>query len=96
MLRSPARGGGVLAHVFSQYEIAFAVARELPLGHTRSGPGLLALARCALLDPVSTPAQELLDYLRTPGVCAGPSRPIAWRPRCGARVCARSPRPGRG
>jgi ATP-dependent helicase/DNAse subunit B len=72
VLRSPARGAGVLAHVLKQYEIAFAVARELPLGHTRLGRGLLALARCALLDQVSTPAQELLDYLRTPGVCSGP------------------------
>ena len=29
-------------------------------------------------------------------MCAGPSWPIASRPRYGARVCARSPRPGRG
>jgi hypothetical protein len=72
VLRSPARGAGVLSRVLTQYEIAFAVSRELPFGHVRLGRGLLALARCALLDPATTPAQELLDYLRVPGVCATP------------------------
>ncbi len=72
VLRSPARGVGVLVRVLDQYGIAYAVDREIPLGHTRLGRGLLALARCALLDADATPAGELISYLRLPGVCPTP------------------------
>jgi ATP-dependent helicase/DNAse subunit B len=62
------RGGatGVVERVFSEYGIPVALEREIPFEHTALGRGLLALARCALLD--QAPASQLIAYLRTPGV----------------------------
>ncbi len=40
----------------------------LAFTHTPLGRGLLGLARCALLPEAEATAQDLLDYLRTPGL----------------------------
>jgi ATP-dependent helicase/DNAse subunit B len=64
--RYPAQVASLFERVFADAGIALATAHELPFGHTTLGRGLLALARCALLD--SAPAQDVLTYLRTPGV----------------------------
>jgi ATP-dependent helicase/DNAse subunit B len=62
------RGGAtaLVGRVFAGYGIPAVIRRELPFEHTTLGRGLLALARCALLD--DAPASELIAYLRTPGV----------------------------
>jgi ATP-dependent helicase/DNAse subunit B len=67
VFRSLARAP-VLVRVFEQYGIALAGGHEIPFGHTGLGRGLLGLARCALLDERRTSSQDLLDYLRSPGL----------------------------
>jgi RecB family exonuclease len=65
--RSPARIAGLYRRVFAEAgELALACDYELPLSHTTLGRGVLALARCALLDEPR--ADDLLDYLRSPGL----------------------------
>ncbi len=64
--RSPAAAGAV-ERVFEQYGIEVAIDRRVPFGHTPLGRGLLALARCALLGERAR-AEDLLDYLRSPGI----------------------------
>jgi ATP-dependent helicase/DNAse subunit B len=70
--RSPQRLAPVLASVFRQYGLRLSVERRLPLTHTALGRALRALARCALLPSGESSAQDLLDYLRAPGVLARP------------------------
>jgi RecB family exonuclease len=70
--RSLGRAGPLVAAVFEQYGIPLASAYELPLAHTPLGHALLAAARCALLDAGSAGAQDLLDYLRAPGLLERP------------------------
>lgn len=65
--RSLARSAGVIETVFAQYGIPVALDRQIEFGHTPLGRTLLALARCALL-PEQAGAQDLLQYLRWPGV----------------------------
>jgi ATP-dependent helicase/DNAse subunit B len=62
------RGGpsALVERVFTEYGVPVALATEIPFEHTTLGRGLLALARCALLD--GAPASELIAYLRSPGV----------------------------
>ncbi len=62
------RGGptALVERVFGEYGVPVAMEREIPFEHTSLGRGLLALARCALLD--DAPASALIAYLRTPGV----------------------------
>ena len=69
--RSPAGAAPAIERVFEQYGIAIAVDRQVPFGHTGFGRGLLALARCALLGDRAR-AQDLLDYLRSPGLLERP------------------------
>ncbi len=69
--RSPATAAPALERVFDQYGIAFAIDREVPFGHTTLGRGVLALARCALLGDRAG-AEDLLDYLRSPGLLDRP------------------------
>src|SRR5579875_102366 len=69
--RSPARALPAVARVFAAYGIPLAAPRRLALATTALGRGLLALARCAW-RPQDSPAQELLIYLRTPGVLPRP------------------------
>jgi ATP-dependent helicase/DNAse subunit B len=70
--RSPARVAALLRRVFTQYGIALAGAAAVPFGHTPLGRALLGAARCALLDQEEARAQDLLDYLRSPGLLERP------------------------
>ncbi len=65
--RSPTTAGPAIERVFEQYGIDVAIDRRAPFGHTSLGRGLLALARCALLGERAR-AEDLLDYLRSPGI----------------------------
>jgi ATP-dependent helicase/DNAse subunit B len=56
--------------VFRTYDIPAAVRRTIKVGHTALGRGLIAMVRCALLD---ASADELLVWLRTPGVLKTPA-----------------------
>ncbi|HWH94702.1 MAG TPA: hypothetical protein VNT03_12645, partial [Baekduia sp.] len=56
--------------VFRTYGIPAAVRRTIKVGHTALGRGLVAMVRCALLD---ASADELLAWLRTPGVLRTPA-----------------------
>ncbi|WCB95724.1 exonuclease [Baekduia alba] len=56
--------------VFRTYDIPSAVRRTIKVGHTALGRGLVAMVRCALLD---ASADELLAWLRTPGVLREPA-----------------------
>jgi ATP-dependent helicase/DNAse subunit B len=66
--RSPGTAVPALARVFAEYEIPLAFDLRLPVRATALGQGLLALARCALLPEDESSADDLLRYLRTPGV----------------------------
>jgi len=65
--RSLAAAAPLVERVFAQYGIAVAVDRRTALRHTALGRSLLALARCALLDDGPGRANDLLEYLRSPG-----------------------------
>jgi ATP-dependent helicase/DNAse subunit B len=69
--RSPGRIGPLFERVFSAYGIALGSERSVPFAHTALGTGLLALARCALVEDAD--ASDLLAYLRTPGLLELPS-----------------------
>jgi ATP-dependent helicase/DNAse subunit B len=69
--RSPAHVGALFEQVFAGYGVPLADGRSVPLAHTALGAGVLALARCALLDDAG--AADLLAWLRTPGVLEQPS-----------------------
>jgi ATP-dependent helicase/DNAse subunit B len=70
--RSLGRAAPLLARVFEQYEIPLASAHELPFSHTPLGRAMLGAARCALLDERQARAEDLLDYLRAPGMLERP------------------------
>ena len=63
----PAAAPGI-TQVFASYGIPAAVDRRLAFSHTALGRGLIGLARCGLLTETEATAQDLLDYLRTPGL----------------------------
>jgi ATP-dependent helicase/DNAse subunit B len=65
--RSPARAAAVLERVFADYGIPLSARRERPLAQTPLGRALLGAARCALPGDAAT-ADDLLDYLRAPGL----------------------------
>ncbi|MFL5830324.1 MAG: PD-(D/E)XK nuclease family protein [Solirubrobacteraceae bacterium] len=69
--RSLARSAPVLERVFARYGIPLASRRRLAFTHTPLGHAVRALARCALLDGGER-AEDLLDYLRTPGLLDRP------------------------
>jgi PD-(D/E)XK nuclease superfamily len=71
VFRSLARAPAAI-RVFEQYGIPLASGYEIPFGHTALGRGLLGLARCALLDEQRSSAEDLLDYLRSPGLLERP------------------------
>jgi ATP-dependent helicase/DNAse subunit B len=56
--------------VLRAYDVPAAVRRTIKVGHTALGRGLVAMVRCALLDAT---ADELLAWLRTPGVLRTPA-----------------------
>ena len=78
--RSLSRVAPVIERVFGEYGIELGGERSLPFAHTALGGGVLALARCALLDePAGQPpgqrpgqrsarAEDLLVYLRYSGL----------------------------
>ena len=65
--RSLAGSGALLESVFDQFGIPTAIDRQVPFGDTALGRALASLVRCALLEDEAT-AQDVLQYLRTPGV----------------------------
>ncbi|MGA9859635.1 MAG: hypothetical protein WBQ18_17355, partial [Solirubrobacteraceae bacterium] len=69
--RSRASAAGLLHQVFGQYGVPLAARHAPPVGHTPLGRGLLAAARCAL-TPAEATADDLLGYLRAPGVLQTP------------------------
>lgn len=70
VLRRPEEQAALVERVLTAYEIPFVLRRRVPLGHTALGRGLLALVRCALLDGT---ADDLLTFLRTPGLVRDPA-----------------------
>lgn len=71
VLRRPETQAALVERVLTGAEIPFVLRRRLPLGHTALGRGLLAMARCALLDGS---ADDLLTWLRTPGLVRDSAR----------------------
>jgi ATP-dependent helicase/DNAse subunit B len=75
VLRSLRSSGALFERVLAAYGVPVACPLPVPFEHTPLGRGLLALARCALRppDPRADPgAQELLHYLRAPGMLPRP------------------------
>jgi ATP-dependent helicase/DNAse subunit B len=66
--RSLERSGALLARVMRSYGLSVACEQTTPVLHTAIGRALLGLARCALLEPGEASAEDLLGYLRAPGV----------------------------
>ena len=66
--RSLSPAAPVIERVFAEYGVALACARRVPFAHTALGRGVIGLARCALLEESGARAEDLLDYLRCPGV----------------------------
>ena len=69
VLRKPADHAALLSEVFAAFDVPVALDRRLALGHTPLGRGLVGLLRCALPDGT---AEDLLAYLRTPGLLQRP------------------------
>jgi ATP-dependent helicase/DNAse subunit B len=69
VFRRPSVYASLLEQVFGAYGIPFSIDRRISFGHTGVGRGLLALIRCASL---SGSADDLLAYLRTPGLLRVP------------------------
>ena len=71
VLRRPGDYGSLLGQVFDAYGIPFSIDRRVRLGHTGLGRGLMALVRCAA-EPAQAGADDLLAWLRTPGLLDKP------------------------
>ncbi len=69
VLREPADHVALLAQVFGELQVPYALERTIVAGHTAVGRGLVALLRCAVADGR---ADDLLTWLRTPGKLARP------------------------
>lgn len=80
--RSLAAVAPLLERVFAEFGIRVALERRVPFWHTSLGRGLLAMARCALLDEDEATAADLVAYVRTPGVLGW----IDWADRLEATV----------
>ena len=66
--RSPAHSASLVEHVFGSYAIPLATDRRTALDRTPLGRSLLALARVALANDSEASADDLLEYLRSPGL----------------------------
>ncbi len=66
--RSLARSAPLIELVFERYGIAVWSDRRISVQDTALGRSVIALARCALLEPGAADAAELLTYLRSPGL----------------------------
>jgi len=85
VLRRPGDAAALLCEVFGAFGLRVALQRDVAFGDTALGRGLVALVRCALLD---AGADDLLAYLRTPGMLRHPEladRLEAAARRAGAR-----------
>ena len=69
VFRDPMRYSSLLEQVFGAYGIPYSIDRKLPFGHTGLGRGLLALIRASVEGGT---ADDLLTYLRTPGLLRVP------------------------
>ena len=69
VFRDPSAYSSLLEQVFGAYGIPYSIDRTLPFGHTGVGRGLLALIRASR---ESGTAEDLLAYLRTPGLLKVP------------------------
>jgi ATP-dependent helicase/DNAse subunit B len=69
VFRDPSQHSSLLEQVFGAYGIPYSIDRTLPFGHTGLGRGLLALIRAS--GSAGT-AEDLLAYLRTPGLLKVP------------------------
>ena len=70
VLRRPEEYASLLEQVFGAYGIPFSIDRRVALGHTGLGRGLLALVRCVSRNDAG--AEDLLTWLRTPGLLRQP------------------------
>jgi ATP-dependent helicase/DNAse subunit B len=68
--RSLSRSGELLERTLERYGVETTSARRAPLGHTALGRALLGLARYALLPNSQRSADDLIAYLRHPGMVA--------------------------
>jgi ATP-dependent helicase/DNAse subunit B len=66
--RSLDRSAGAIERVFESYGIPLGSDRRVPFSHCALGRAVLGLAHCTLLDEERAGAEDLLDYLRYPGV----------------------------
>jgi len=73
LCRSLDRSGPLFAAVLREYGVPFAGEWAMPLARAALGRALLALARCAQPDG-SGRAEDLIAYLRAPGVLEPPER----------------------
>jgi ATP-dependent helicase/DNAse subunit B len=72
VIRRAREHAALVESVFGSYGIAIASPREVAVAHTALGRGVLALARCAL-QPDDASADDLLAWLRTPGLLRVPA-----------------------
>ncbi len=70
VFRDPPRYASLVEQVFGAYGIPYSMERSVAFAHTAVGRGLLALLRCARLEGS---ADDLLAYLRTPGLLREPA-----------------------
>ena len=85
VLRQPMAQAGLYRRVLEDLGIPVAVEARLPLGQTNTGAGLTSLLRAAFQDGT---ADDLLGYLRTPGI-ARPDQ-VDWVERAVRRTRKRS------
>jgi ATP-dependent helicase/DNAse subunit B len=69
VLRKPGEHAALLTEVFGAFGVQLALERQVAFGHTPLGRGLVGLARCALPEGG---AEDLIAYLRTPGLLQRP------------------------
>lgn len=73
VLRDPAPYASMLEQVFGAYGIPYSIDRSVPFAHIGIGRGLLAALRCAGAGGApDAPVEDLLAYLRTPGLLREP------------------------
>jgi ATP-dependent helicase/DNAse subunit B len=70
VLREPRDHAALIAQVFTELEVPYALERWIPAGHTALGRGVVALLRCAV---AGGNADDLLTWLRTPGKLEQPA-----------------------
>ena len=66
--RSPARAASLIENAFRRYGIPVATDQKTALHRTPLGHSLLALARCAFPPDGQASADDLIEYLRAPGL----------------------------